>query len=195
MVDANEFVEFEHKFLVSVDEKNSIISNLQSMAPSKAYHVDVEDHYFLVAKVPGFIYRFRRDHQYNQLTVKSLVRDSEQRTEVNLDLDRRLGLSAARAFLSVLEIEFEAKIAKSVEVFYFPEVEIVYYEASSEDAKIACVEFEVRQEFKSTPRDVLESYQKKLGFNQRTRCQESLFHLLIFSKLPSALQNHMYSLA
>jgi hypothetical protein len=179
--ETKKYLEFEHKYLISEDEFVDYLRLIAELKPDKSYQVSVTDWYFLTALQPDFIYRYRRDKDYNQLTVKSLQKDSECRLEVNLNLAGQEDcLDEVRAFLSPLSLAFEGCVKKDVHVFYFEDCECVCYRAKFKGTEVLCLELEVRHpENHREPRDVLSRYERKLGLDSATRCPKSLFQLLI----------------
>ena len=175
------FQEFEHKYLLAESEQVPYQKAIENLNPLKSYTVKVTDWYFQTKTQPDHVYRYRRDKDYNQLTVKSLQKDSESRLEVNLDLSGQKDyLHEVRAFLSPQTPSFEGKIEKEVFVYYFSDCECVCYSAQFEETKIYCLELEVIEPQKwEDPRKVLSQYENKLGLDLSDRCPKSLFQLLI----------------
>lgn len=184
----SQYLEFEHKYLIDEGEYDLYLKKLKLLKPDRSYRVSVLDWYFLTERQPDYIYRYRRDKELNQLTVKSLQADAESRLEVNLDLSGKQDqLDRVRAFLAPLSLCFEGKVKKQVDVFYFHDCECVVYHASFQDREVLCLEIEVINPGNHpSPRDVLHFYASKLGLNPISRCPKSLFHLLIEPMILSA---------
>lgn len=176
------FLEFEHKFVVDPEQKKQFIAAIAGLNPEKSYQVIVDDHYFYKRSHPEYIFRYRRDDQLNQLTVKDLRQDAESRREVNIDLAREVLIEPVEAFLASLGEGVSLRITKDVFVAYFSDVEIVYYEARSKEKLIACVEIETRKSFED-PRQVIATYERRLGLNPTHRCKESLFQMMVEDQL------------
>lgn len=180
------FIEFEHKYLIHPDEFAPLRQRLQALPLENTYTVAVTDRYFITQVPKGHVYRLRQDAYLNQLTVKSLAPDSEQRLEVNLNLkDSAADAEAAvRAFLSPLGLDSETVVEKEVEVFYLKDCEVTLYRAKASGLEaLHCLELEVR-EFTDRQKalSVLTHYESLLGKSASQRCQKSLFDLLV---LPS----------
>ena len=143
----NEFTEVEHKFLLTSDDSTPhLAEEINSWKPESFYSVQVKDHYYLTEAAKGYIYRHRQDEILNQLTVKNLASDNQCRFEVNLSLAKLKADSSkmARAFLEPLGILWDGLVLKDVQVFYFPDCEIVIYLAKHLDHELRCLEFEAR---------------------------------------------------
>jgi adenylate cyclase class IV len=153
-------------------------AKLELKNPQKSYDVVVEDRYFFSSENPTFVYRHRRDKILNQLTYKNIGTDAEQRTEINLDLDKNVASESVEAFISKIG-KFKNKIIKkNVSVFYYEDVEIVYYSATDGAQRFYCVEFEVRDfETRQKSLDILIKHERELGFNSKDRCEKSLLEL------------------
>lgn len=185
------FLEIEHKFLVPDDfDVSAFERKLLAWKPEKHYETEVCDSYYVVKSAPGYVYRHRYDNLLQELTVKSLG-NNEVRTEVNLALDRAKGNQAqtVEAFLRPLGILHSARLHKSVKVFYFDLVEIVFYRATHEDLAVSCIEIEARH-----PRSIDEAkaqlalWEGRLGLEPEKRCQDSLLKLLVLPRLPQAIR-------
>ncbi|MCX6127576.1 MAG: CYTH domain-containing protein [Proteobacteria bacterium] len=191
------FLEIEHKFLVDKSfDPEPFLGTLRKLLPEKMVEADVQDTYFLLEHAPQLIYRHRLDHQLQELTVKSLVADPEVRLEVNLNLSLSLGnqLEFVQAFLAPLGILWQGSLHKLVKVFYFPNAEIVFYEADFEGKTVRCIEIEARgsksiQEAQSALKD----WEKLLGLDQYSRSPASLLELLVVPTLSAELKSRMQS--
>jgi hypothetical protein len=179
---AEGFREIEHKFLVGEDfHLEAFRKALERLGPESVLTEHVRDRYFVLRSEPGFIYRHRYDGTLQQLTVKSIGGDAEDRLEVNLDLGHQKGdqEAAVRRFLGARGIEWEGTLHKDIEVYYFPDCEIVHYRARTDDREVHVVEFEARgitdlQE----ARAILERYEQHTGFKGTPRESRSLAELL-----------------
>lgn len=116
----------------------------------------------------------------SQLSIKSLRPDAEIRLEVNLELKaNQTDLETVEQFLSPFGITWKGLIEKRVWVYYFPECEIVFYEAMHKGRSLSCIELEViSPEKQDSPRDVLKKYETLLGLDPEQRSKSSLFQLL-----------------
>lgn len=188
------FREVEHKFVVGDDfDRAGFFANIEALSPTARSSVEVQDTYYVLSGRPGFVYRHRLDEEIQQLTVKSLQDDPENRLEVNLDLGLKHGDQSQRvsAFLSSLGISWQGVIHKQVEAFYFDDCEVVFYKASFDGRSIQCVEFEaVEPHDFERALEVLKTFELRLGFHHTPRCQESLFELLVSPSLPTELRRY-----
>ena len=176
-----EFKEFEVKYLLddSFDAEQFFIT-LRNLGSPIEKHLDVTDTYFTFAGRPDFIYRHRHDEEIQQLTVKSYGGDTRNRVEVNLALKNPASQKdAILTFLRSFGEPQEFGIAKRVDIFDFPDCEIVHYLARSGDKTARCVEFEaVGVDTWEEAQSVIERYAEATGFQKRERCEIALFDLL-----------------
>ena len=193
--EATRFLEIEHKFVVAEDfDPSGFFAKLRALSPSSEYVTEVSDTYFLLKAVPNLVYRHRYDGLIQQLTTKSVAsRDSETRTEINLDLkvDQNLG-DAVAAFLDPFGIEWSGTLTKKVQVFYFDEIEIVYYQAKYLESLVTCIELEARKPASiNSAKRTLENWELRLGLIPSERSHLSLLHLLILETLPTKLKEKL----
>jgi hypothetical protein len=177
------FLEVEHKYLVDESfDKMGFAARAKTLGPRENYFVEVADTYYCVSSLPGHVFRYRVDSKLQQLTVKSLGRDPEVRLEVNLDLDmtKPPQQEKVRAFLAPFGINWEGQIKKKVDVFLFPDCEVVYYDAAFGAKRVSCVEFEATN-FKDVDSALaaISHYEKIFGFDTKKRCSVNLFRLLV----------------
>ena len=186
------FQEIEHKFVVGDDfDLPAFRARMRDLDPEKTTALTVRDVYYWSERHPKVVFRHRFDRELQHLSVKSLAPDPEVRLEVNLDLGQHRGdqQPAVEAFLDALEVDWRGEIEKQIEVFYFPDCEIVYYRGASEHASVACVEFEARPPQDLDPpvrdsgsiddaREVLSRYERLAGFEGRRRTANTLVELL-----------------
>lgn len=188
------FREIEHKFLVGEDfDSQAFCARVAALQPTDRSSVEVRDTYFVLDGRPGFVYRHRLDAELQQLTVKSLQDDPENRLEVNLDLGLAQGDQSHRvnAFLSSIGVTWKGTIHKQVEAFYFDACEIVFYIASFDGRTVRCVEFEaVDAPDIASALEVLSYFEQRLGFHAKPRCPDSLFELLVAPSLPADVRQH-----
>ncbi|HET9238831.1 MAG TPA: hypothetical protein VFO10_16360 [Oligoflexus sp.] len=198
MSDNLQFLEIEHKFVIEADlDIRSLLDDLHQRKPEKFIQTDVQDTYFLVENPPQAVYRHRIDSYLQQLTVKSLGADTEVRLEVNLDLDPAKGnqIERIRAFLAPLGVLWQGTLRKEVQAFYFPDAEVVYYQAQYLDRVIRCFEIEARKPPSiEGAQKILADWEKSLGFDPAKRSQASLLELLVIPTLPVGLQEKVRSL-
>jgi adenylate cyclase class IV len=198
MSDNLQFLEIEHKFVIAADlDVKDLLHDLRQRNPEKFIQTDVQDTYFLVENPPHTVYRHRIDSYLQQLTVKSLGTDTEVRLEVNLDLDPAKGnqIEGIRAFLAPLGVLWQGTLRKEVQAFYFPDAEVVYYQAQYLDRMIRCFEIEARKAPSiEGAQKILADWEKSLGFDPAKRSHASLLELLVIPTLPDALQEKVRSL-
>ncbi len=176
------FQEIEHKFIVGDDFDLAAFRQLWlRQGPAKTTSLTVRDVYYATAHQPEYIYRHRYDREMQHLSVKSLEADTEVRLEVNLDLGQHQGDQQAivEAFLRTLDVVWRGEIHKRIEVFYFPDCEVVYYEAEAAGRAVSCVELEaVDAPSIAEAKGVLARYEKLAGFNPRRRTKKTLVEIL-----------------
>jgi hypothetical protein len=145
--------------------------------------VQVRDDYFLTegGRNRRFVIRHRYDAELHQLSVKTLEADTEVRGEVNLDLGHHAGDQRAQvdAFLDQLGVTWRGTIHKDLTVWYFPDSEVVYYQASTESRSVRCVEFEAtRKDSLADALATLRRYERLTGFDGAVRSRLSLLQIL-----------------
>jgi hypothetical protein len=143
----------------------------------------VRDRYFLteVGRARRFLIRHRYDRELHQLTVKTLQPDTEARVEVNLDLGHHAGDQQAQvdAFLGQLGVEWKGTLYKDLEVWDFPDCEVVYYQASTDRRSVCCVEFEAtRKDSLEAALAVVEKYERATGFDSADRTRRPLIEIM-----------------
>jgi hypothetical protein len=178
------FTEIEHKFIVSDGfDLARFRQTLDALAPTRTNRIDVRDRYYLTedGAVRGFVIRHRLDAELQQLTIKSLGTDTEVRTEVNVDLGHHAGDQTAQveSFVDCLGLAWSGTIHKDVEVWYYPDCEVVYYTAATESLRIKCVEFEATgtRSFQNALA-TLDRFERATGFFGQPRSRVSLPQLL-----------------
>jgi len=176
-----EFKEFEVKYLLddSFDTQH-FFDTLLALGQPVEKHLDVVDTYYQFADRPGYIYRHRHDEEIQQFTVKSYGGDTRERVEVNLSLTNDASQADAIAtFLSSFGKPEAFGICKRVDIFDFPDCEVVHYVAEAGGRRVRCVEFEaVGVDTWQQASQVIERYAKATGFDRRQRCEIALFDLL-----------------
>ena len=178
------FTEIEHKFVV--DDTFDLAGfgrALDALGPSRRSSVQVRDRYFLTrdGRASAYIIRHRFDVELHELTIKSLVPDPEVRDEITLDLSRGHGdqADAVDAFVARMGLTWSGVVRKDLDVWYFPDCEVVHYVASSGSRTVRCVEFEARH---SASLDdalaVIERYERATGLAGTTRSVDSIVALM-----------------
>ncbi len=178
------FTEVEHKFVVGDTFKPEVFAlTLDALGPTRRTSLRVRDRYFMTGdgRTRHFILRHRFDEELQQLTMKSLSADPEVRDEINLDLGHHRGDQSAQvdAFVARLGVVWSGVIHKDIDVWYFPDCEVVHYVATSTTRVVRCVEFEaIHHATLATALAVIERYEQATGFDPGTRSKQSLVDLL-----------------
>ena len=194
----SDHLEIEHKFVVEADFDLSALRRAAlaiSPGPLRENELRVRDTYFVLAQKDDLIFRHRHDAERQELTLKSRGGDTEVRLEVNLRLAQDAGsqLDQVAAFLRPFHIKWRGTLIKDIAVFYYPDCELVYYTARTDDPAdgdhvLRCVELEATHEGDvAAAQKTLSSYEARLGFADRPRAQASLFELLLQPKMNAAL--------
>ncbi len=194
MPDDLRFTEIEHKFVVGDDfDLTRFRTAIERLQPIRTNALRVRDRYFLTeaGRRGRFILRHRHDPELHHLTLKSLARDPEVRSEVNLDLGHHAGdqASAVDAFVERLGVTWSGALHKDMTVWYFPDIEVVHYRASARARAVECVEFEATR--KHSVADALRTvqrYERATGFGDAARSRRSLPQLL-FPEVAAALED------
>ncbi|MDP2055498.1 MAG: hypothetical protein Q8L75_17800 [Acidobacteriota bacterium] len=178
------FKEIEHKFIVSDQfDLARFRQAVTALGPARTSTVSVQDRYFLTegGSARRFLVRHRYDAELHHLTIKSLEADNEVRIEVNLDLGHHAGPQAAQvdAFMGHLGVIWRGELHKQLEVWYFPDCEVVYYEAATSSRAVRCVEFEAtRKDSLPEALATVARYERATGFDGASRTRESLPQIL-----------------
>ncbi len=178
------FHEIEHKFVVDhAFDLDRFRASLAALDPTRTTEIQVRDTYYLTvgSRAGRFVIRHRYDHELHHLTLKSLETDTEVREEINIDLGHHQGDQRVTvdAFLHRLGVEWSGSIQKDLKVWYFPDVEVVHYTASTDTQTIRCVEFEAVQKASlSAALDIVRRYERATGFGDAERSQRSLLQMM-----------------
>jgi len=178
------FTEIEHKYVI--DEQFDLARFRQAVSalgPLRTSTVDVHDRYFLTegGRARRFLLRHRYDAELHHLTVKALESDTEVRAEINLDLGHHAGDQALQvdAFMDQLGVLWRGSLHKALEVWYFPDCEVVYYQASTPARAVRCIEFEAtRKDSLEDARATLARFERATGLAGADRSRQSLPQLL-----------------
>ncbi len=176
------FKEIEHKFVVGDDfDLEEFRVAMRDLGPTETTALAVRDVYYWSERRPRIVFRHRYDRELQHLSVKSLGDDPQVRLEVNLDLGQHRGdqQPAVEAFLEAAGISWRGEVAKEIEVYYFPDCEIVHYRGSAGDRSVACVEIEAREHASiEDALAVLARYERLIGFEGRRREARTLVEIL-----------------
>jgi hypothetical protein len=178
------FTEIEHKYVVNARfDLQRFREVLASLGPTRTGAICVRDRYYLTegGRAHRFLIRHRYDAEIHQLTIKTLGDDTETRSEINLDLSRHDGSqeAAVDAFLDHMGVVWRGTVQKDLEVWYFPDCEVVYYAASTDARAVRCVEFEATH--KDSPAgalEIIERFERATGFEGAARSLVSLPQIL-----------------
>jgi hypothetical protein len=178
------FKEIEHKYIV--DERFDVQrfrDVVAALCPARTASIRVQDRYYLTeaGRVRRFVIRHRYDAELHHLTLKTLDADTEVRVEVNLDLGQHAGHQHAQveAFLIQLGVLWSGTLDKDLEVWDFPDCEVVYYQASTGGRSVRCVEFEAtRKDSLTEALATVENYERATGFDRADRSRQPLLEIL-----------------
>ena len=187
------FTEIEHKYVVDAHfDLRRFRDVLANLRPTKTGAIRVRDRYYLTegGRARRCLVRHRYDTEIHHLTIKALEDDTEVRTEINLDLGQHAGNQDAHvdAFLDRLGVLWRGTLHKDLEVWDFPECEVVYYAASTDVRSVQCVEFEAtRKDSLADALAIVARFERATGFEGAVRSQLSLPQIL-FPELRDALR-------
>jgi len=186
------FTEIEHKYIVEDQfDLERFRQSVLALGPSRTGTIRVKDRYYLTegGRARQFLLRHRFDSELHHLTIKMLEADTEVRVEVNLDLGHHVGTQEAQvdAFVDQLGVLWRGTLHKDLQAWYFPDCEVVYYQASTASRAVQCVEFEAtRRDSLEKALETLERFERATGFQGALRSRLSLPQLL-FPELDEAL--------
>lgn len=190
---ASDYREIEHKFIVGPQfDLADFRRRAAALSPTRTTELHVQDTYFITGLGSGVIFRHRYDAERQELTVKSRgPGDTEVRREVNLRLDQAAGNQAAAvaAFLQPLSLRWQGSLGKDILVYYYPDCEVVYYDARTTERRVCCVEFEALGDSRMTleaARATLTAYAQRFGLGDAPRANQSLFDLLLLPEMPAS---------
>ncbi len=178
------FTEIEHKFLL--DDRfdlDRFRAALAGLGPTSTTSLRVRDRYCLTdaGRSGRFLIRHRFDPELHHLTLKSLEADTESRVEINLDLGHHAGdqQQAVDAFLDRLGVQWRGTVHKDLDIWHFPDIEVVHYRAWTETRTVRCVEFEAtRKRSLAAALAIVNRYEQATGFQGRERSRLSLPQIL-----------------
>ncbi len=191
MASDTQFREIEYKYLVDESfDLGDFDAKVLALKPERKFSVLVADTYFVFPHLSNLVYRHRYDGTLQDLAIKSLEQDPTNRLEVNLKLtlDHGNQIALVRKFLSAQGEYWSGEVRKAVDVYLFPDVEIVYYTATSAGRSISCVEVEAKAASTvESALQTLEIYAKNLDLHQRPRASLSLFEMLLLPQMQQQL--------
>ena len=178
------FKEIEHKFVLDDQfDLDAFGSRLAALHPTRTTALRVRDTYYLIkgSQTGRFVIRHRYDTELHHLTLKTLAADTEVRTEINIDLGHHAGDQHAQvdAFLREIGVIWSGSLQKDLRVWYFRDVEVVHYYASTDRRTVQCVEFEATDKSSlGTALQTVHRYEQATGFEHTTRSSQSLLEIL-----------------
>ena len=178
------FKEIEHKFVLDAAfDLQRFREALTTLGPVRTGAFHAHDCYYLIdgGIERRFVIRHRFDAELHHLTIKSIETDTEVRDEINLDLGHHAGDQAALvdAFMTRMGVQWSGTLHKDVEVWYFPDCEVVYYVASTDSRTVRCVEFEAtRRDSLADALEIVEKFERATGCDGLIRSRLSLPQLL-----------------
>lgn len=178
------FMEIEHKHVVGDGfDLERFRQAVRALQPIRSGTMRVRDRYYLTegGRSRRFLFRHRYDTELHHLTIKALERDTEVRTEVNLDLGHHVGSQEEQveAFVGQLGVVWSATLHKALEVWYFADCEVVYYEASTAASSVRCVEFEAtHKDSLNGALEIVQRFERATGFEGTSRSHRSLPQIL-----------------
>jgi len=178
------FKEIEHKYIVDEGfDVQRFRDRVAMLGPTRTGSIRVRDRYYLTeaGRARRFVIRHRYDAELHHLTVKTVGTDTEVRVEVNLDLGHHAGDQQAQveAFMAQLGVAWSGTLHKDLEVWDFPDCEVVYYHASTADRSVRCIEFEATRKGSLTGAlATVEKYERATGFDGAHRSRRPLLAIL-----------------
>ena len=178
------FKEIEHKYVVGDEfDLQRFREVMTTLGPARSSSIRVRDRYYLIggSLERRFVIRHRFDAELQHLTIKALEADTEVRDEVNLDLGQHAGDQAVQveAFMARVGVQWSGTVHKDVDVWYFPDCEVVHYLASADSRTVRCVEFEAtRRDSVADALAIVETFERATGFDTMVRSRMSLPQLL-----------------
>lgn len=189
------FKEIEHKFIVEEGfDVERFRQAVRALEPTRSSSVRVRDRYYLTegGRSRRFLFRHRYDTELHHLSIKAFEQDTEVRVEINLDLGHHAGSQEEQveAFVGQLGVVWTGTLHKALEVWYFADCEVVYYEASTAASSVRCIEFEAtHKESLEGALAVVQRFERATGFEGMSRSRRSLPQLL-FPELQQLLTGH-----
>lgn len=129
-----EFKEIEFKYDAKTISLRDFKKAVKKLKPHSVLNVEGWDYYF--NKKKDFI-RYRADEKCPELTVKKKLGklNNNHRVEVNLKLQTDAGILSVTEMMKVLGFKLNFAIYKRCHIYYFDEVDIVFYTVFDERMK------------------------------------------------------------
>lgn len=183
-----DFKELEYKYNANDISLSSFLACMAKLGKSKRVDVSSWDYYYTCANPEEFM-RYR-ESKNPELTIKRKTKSSNNwdRIEVDLPLDEdRIDKTKVDAFSKLLNYNENFRIYKTCFIFWFENVNIVYYIVYDKDMKERdrFIEIEVNKEkvpTLSSPFETLKETENslaELGIKAANRLKRSLFEMFV----------------
>lgn len=186
-----EFKELEYKYDATDISLSSFLGIVDKLSPIRREDVSSWDFYYTPAenkKAEEFL-RYR-DSKTPELTIKRKTKQSNnwERVEIDLPLDpKRTDENTVKSFVNLLSYKENFRIYKTCFIFWFDEVNMVYYIVYDENMKEKgrFIEVEInKSKVKSLvdPFATLKLYEGnllELGIRSSNRLKKSLFEMFV----------------
>lgn len=187
----DEFKELEYKYDAADISLSSFLDMVAKLHPIKRQDVSSWDYYYTPtgAEKPEEFMRYR-DSRHPELTIKRKTKQSNnwERVEIDLPLDSsRVDENTVRSFSNLLNYKENFRIYKTCFIFWFDEINMVYYIVYDENMKEKgrFIEIEVNKnkiKTLSDPFATLKLYEgslAELGIKSSNRLKRSLFEMFV----------------
>jgi adenylate cyclase class IV len=187
----DDFKELEYKYDASEIPLTSFLNMVSRLHPVKRQDVSSWDYYYTLASAekPEEFIRYR-DSQRPELTIKRKTKQSNnwERVEIDLPLDpARTDENTVKSFVNLLNYKENFRIYKSCFIFWFNDVNMVYYIVYDDNMKEKgrFIEIEVNKEKVkqlADPFATLKLYEASLlevGIKPSNRLKRSLYEMFV----------------
>lgn len=186
-----DFKELEYKYDATDVKLTDFLNMVAKLQPIKRQDVSSWDYYYVPSGVekPEEFLRYR-DSQHPELTIKRKTKQSNnwERVEIDLPLDPiRTDENTVKSFVNLINYEENFRIYKTCFIFWFNEVNMVYYIVYDSDMKEKgrFIEIEVNKDkvkYLSDPFAMLKLYENSLvtvGIKSSNRLKRSLYEMFV----------------
>lgn len=186
--EGTEFLEIETKYRADKIDRLKFKEIGNSLNPKSFLYVESDDTYFVKSETEFLRYRDRDKNtksKRTELTFKKKTKDHNNlvRVEVNLRVDMNTP-ETVKAFAEGLGYQFNFRITKICDIYYYDDADIVYYSVRDEDGKYqSFMEIEVLEGHATSQehaKQILTKYEKllePLGIVPQNRLRKSLFEM------------------
>lgn len=183
----NKYKEVEFKYNANKIKLKDFQKMIEDMNPNFLIETSSWDFYF--TNQNGESIRYRKSEIQPELTIKRKLnnKNNQNRIEVNLELGTKNQDETAAEFVKLLGYELNFKIYKSCFIYYFDEVDVVYYivydENMVEQGRFLEIEFLEEKAHNYELKyimNTLNKYErnlKGLGLSKNNRIPYSLFEM------------------